>query len=44
LIDRLDTYTHRRDTKDLQSWSGEEEQEESERERERERTRLEIDR
>jgi len=35
LIDRLDTYTHRRDTKDLQSWSGEE-QEERERERERE--------
>jgi hypothetical protein len=33
LIDRLDTDTDRRDTKDLQGWSGEYEEEEEDNER-----------
>jgi hypothetical protein len=33
LIDRLDTDTDRRDTKDLQSWSGEYEEEDEDNER-----------
>jgi hypothetical protein len=33
LIDRLDTDTNRRDTKDLQSWSGEYEEEDEDNER-----------
>ncbi len=42
LIDRLDTDTDRRNTKDLQSWSEEEEEEEEEEDNER-GYRLEID-
>ncbi len=42
MIDRLDTETDRRDTKDLQSWSGEYEEEEEEEDNER-GYRLEID-